>query len=134
MVENDKKTDNLSFENNNNNSSNNEDNADYDIIGDKYDEIMSSLKLRIIVIFAIIFAVTLVCFFYLVTFFGIYTATKWKVLEAYLVTIIEVLVIKFIYGIILAAIRVTSNGNRVKMLYSVAYVFDPLLAQDFFYS
>ena len=98
------------------------------LIEEKYKSLMKNFKFRIIIFYIIIFVFTIFCFIYLVSFFGIYTGTKGYVFMAYLISIVEILLIKLVYGICLASLRIASEGNRLKWLYKVVYVFDKYIS------
>ena len=51
------------------------------LIQKKYNELIKSIKIKNIVVLVIGFLVTIICFLYLVSFFGIYTGTNLKLLR-----------------------------------------------------
>ena len=108
---------------NNNDTENNIGNDDSNIIDSKLNEIMSTLKFRIIIFYIILFVFIILCAIYLVSFFAVYTGTKSYVLIGYLISIIEILLIKLIYGICLASLRIVSSENQ-KCLYKIVYILD----------
>ena len=97
-------------------------------IASKYDEFMRRLKIQIIIFYIVIFIFTGFCSIYLVSFFAIYTGTKRLVLKAYYISIIEIIIIKFIYGLSMAALRIASEKNKYKRLYNFVYICDKYLA------
>ena len=94
----------------------------------RYDEFMRRLKIQITVFYIIIFIFTGFCAIYLVTFFAFYTGTKRRVIKAYYISIIEIIIIKFIYGLSIAALRIASEKNKYKRLYNFVYICDKYLA------
>ena len=90
----------------------------------KFNEIMKKLKCRIIIFYCIIYVFIIIFALYLISFFAIYTGTKSSVLEAYIIGIIEILLIKLVYGICLASLRIASEGNELKSLYKLVYLLD----------
>ena len=124
------------LKNKSNNENNNKENDNIDDISEKYDEvneeliqqkfnsIMKRIKIRMIIFFIIGFLITVFCFIYLVSFFAIYTGTKSKVFKMYYIALIEILLIKIIYGIILASLRIASEGNEIETIYKVVYICD----------
>ena len=88
---------------------------------------MKKLKCKIIIFYCNIFVFIIVFTFYLVSFFSIYTGTKSLVLEAYIISIIEILLIKLVYGICLASLRIASEGNELKCLYKLFYILTAAL-------
>jgi hypothetical protein len=98
------------------------------IVKNKFNEVMSKLKCRIIIFYCVIFVFIIIFSLYLISFFAVYTGTKSYVLEAYIISIIEILLIKFVYGICLAALRVASKGSEFKGLYNLVYILDKYLS------
>jgi hypothetical protein len=94
----------------------------------KLNEIIKNLKCRIIIFYCVIFVLIILFALYLIPFFSIYTGTKSCVLLAYIYGIVEILLIKFIYGVCLAAIRVSSEGNELECLYKVVYILDKYIS------
>ena len=121
----------IKFKNKNNNE-NNDDNRNtemnYENIENNIKQIMKTLKCRIIIFYFVIFVFIILFTLYLISFFSIYTGTKDDVLLAYIISIVEVLVIKLVYGICIASIRIASEGNELKSLYKVVYILDKYLS------
>jgi len=117
---------------NKNSNENNTDNKNIEIddenIENNIKQIMKTLKCRIIIFYFVIFAFIILFTLYLISFFSVYTGTKDDVLLAYIISIVEVLVIKLIYGICLASIRIASEGNELKSLYKVVYILDKYIS------
>ena len=118
-------------ENNNKENNNNIDDiseggdgVDEELIKQKFNNVIKRIKIRMIIFFIIGFLITIFCFIYLVSFFAIYTGTKSKVFKMYYIALIEILLIKIIYGIILASLRIASEGNEIKTIYKVVYICD----------
>ena len=104
------------------NNGNEKDNGD-DKIDNKLEEIMNILKYKIITFYIFLFIFIILCGIYLISFFAVYTGTKSNVLNGYLISIIEILLIKFVYGICLASLRIVSSANQ-SCLYKIVYIFD----------
>jgi hypothetical protein len=100
------------------------DELNYDSVNNKINELKKEMKIKMIIFYAILFALSLLCYIYLVSFFGIYTGTKSKVFTAYLISLIEIILIKCVYGICLASLRIASEGNEIKTIYKVVYICD----------
>ena len=81
-----------------------------------------------IVFYIIVILITAFCFIYLVSFFGIYTGTKGKVFKIYYISIIEIILIKLVYGLCLASLRIAAEGNELKSLYKFVYYCDKYLS------
>ena len=110
------------------NEENNENENAQEKINKKYEELMRTIKIQTLVFYIVSFIITAFCFIYLVSFFAIYTGTKGKVLKAYYISIIEIILIKFIYGLCLASLRIAAEGNELKSLYKFVYVCDKYLS------
>ena len=115
-----------------NNNENNADNNNFEINGENIEnnlnQIMKTLKCRIIIFYIIIFVFIVLFTLYLISFFSIYTGTKDDVLLAYIISIIEILVIKLVYGICMASLRIASEGNELKSLYKIVYILNKYLS------
>ena len=94
------------------------------IYKEKYDELIYQIKCRIAIYFVLAFIFSLFFSVYLISFFSFYTGTKHRVLEAYYISIIEILLIKICYGILLASLRVLSERKRIKTIYNLVYFLD----------
>ena len=99
-----------------------------DIINEKYEELIQSIKTQTSVFYVVTLLFSGFCFSYLVSFFSIYTGTKEKVLKTYYISIIEIFIIKFVYGLSLAALRIAGETNRLKILYNFVYICDKYLS------
>ena len=121
----------IKFKNKNNNEKNDENKNDEmndESIENNIKQIMKTLKCRIIIFYCVIFVFIILFTLYLISFFSIYTGTKDDVLFGYIISIAEILVIKLVYGICIASIRIASEGNELKSLYKVVYILDKYLS------
>ena len=118
---------NLNIKDINNNNAENAKDINDNTIDSKLKEIINILKCRIIIFYIILFVFIILCGLYLITFFAIYTGTKSFVLKGYIISIIEILLIKLVYGICLASLRVVSEGNQL-FLYKIVYVLDKYIS------
>ena len=114
--------------NNGNNDIESIDETNEDLENEKFNKLMSQMKIKMIIFYLVVFLLTIFCSIYLISFFSIYTGTKSLVLEAYYISIIEILLIKFVYGIILAALRIVSIANKFRGLYKFVYIFDKYIS------
>ena len=87
----------------------------------KYNELIKKIKNNMIIFFIIGILITILCAIYLISFFAIYTGTKTKVIKAYYITLIEIVLIKFVYGLCLAALRKAGETNEIENVYKVPY-------------
>ena len=95
-----------------------------DLIQKKYNDLIKRIKITMIIFFVISFLLTVFCFIYLLSFFAIYTGTKSRVIKMYFISLIEILLIKIVYGIILASLRIASEGNEIEKIYKIVYLCD----------
>ena len=93
----------------------------YNIFRNKYNSYKFLMKCKIIVFYIIVFLFTLPLAIYLISFFALYTGTKRRVLKAYYISIVEILLIKFIYGFILCSLRLASKVSKIRCLYNIIY-------------
>ena len=98
-----------------------------EIIKKKYDNVAWKIKFKVIVYSIIEFLLLGFCFIYFVTFCTVYTGTMSKVFKAYGIALIEVLIIKIIYGIVLGILRKVSLTKQKKTLYDVVLFMDTYL-------
>ena len=80
------------------------------------------------VFYIVILTITGLFSSYLLSFFAVYTGTKEKVLKTYYISIIEIFLIKIVYGLSLAAFRLAGETNRLKILYNFVYICDKYLS------
>jgi len=121
----------VEMQNKNNDQSNVDENIEEmnnESIQNKFKEVMKNMKCKIIIFYFIIFVFIIVFALYLISFFSIYTGTKSLVLETYIISIIEILLIKLVYGICLASLRIASEGSELKCLYKFVYILDKYLS------
>lgn len=99
-----------------------------DLINRRYDEIVKKIKIQAIAFYIIILLLTGICFTYLVSFFAVYTGTKKLVLKCYYISIIEIALIKFVYGLCLASLRKAGEEKEFRGLYIFVYMCDKYLS------
>ena len=95
---------------------------------ERYEELIKKIKIQIIAYFITILIITGFCFLYLVSFFGIYIGTKRFVLKAYYISIIEIILIKFVCGLCLGYLRIAAERNKSSRIYSFVYICDKYLS------
>ena len=91
----------------------------YNIFREKFNSYKSQVLWKIIVFYIIVFLLSLFLTIYLISFFALYTGTKRRVLKAYYISIIEILLIKFVYGFALCSLRLASKVNKIRCLYNI---------------
>ena len=94
----------------------------------KYNDLIFQIKMKTALFYIISILLSLFITVYLISFFSLYTGTKRKVLKAYYISIIEILLIKFVYGLILSLIRLISILYNIKLLYSTVRIFNKYLS------
>jgi len=99
-----------------------------DVYREKYEELIYQIKCRIALFYIISFIFILFFSIYLISFFSFYTGTKHRVLTAYYISIIEILLIKIVYGLILAILRIVSIIKGYKCLYYFVFILDKYLS------
>ena len=95
---------------------------------EKYDELIYQIKCRISLFYVIVLLFSIFFFIYLLSFFSFYTGTKHRVLEAYYISIIEIFLIKVVYGIFLAVLRYIGIIKRIKCIYNFVLMLDKYLS------
>ena len=98
------------------------------IFNKKYKLTIRSIKCTIAIFYIAMFAIILFCTIYLISFFALYTGTKKRVLKAYYISLILIVIIKFVYGFSLGSLRIASRINKIKTLYKVVYIFDKYIS------
>ena len=93
----------------------------------KFNDLLCSIKTGMIVYFVIQFILAVVCLFYVTVFCAVYEGTKKKVFKTYGISLLEVLIIKIIYGIILGILRKAGLSKQNIMVYKIAFYLDKFL-------
>ena len=96
-------------------------------INKKYSNLIWKIKFKISIYSIIEFLILIFCFLYLSVFCSVYTGTQSKVFKAYGIALVEVLIIKIIYGIVLAILRYISISYRKKGLYDAVLFMNTYL-------
>jgi hypothetical protein len=94
----------------------------------KFNKLIGEIKRNIVIYLVIQFILILFCSFYLITFCGIYTGTKTKLFLAYGFAVIEIIIIKCIYGLILGVLRKISLYAEKRSLYNFVLFFNKYLS------
>ena len=97
------------------------------LIEKKYNNLMWKVKFKFIVYSIIEYLLLALCFLYLTTFGTVYIGTQSRAFKAYGIALIEILIIKIIYGIALAIMRYISLSKEKKSLYNVVLFMDTYL-------
>ena len=94
------------------------------LIGKKFNSLMSKVKIKLIVYTIVQFILIILFFIYLVTLCAVYNGTMSKIFAAYGIAILEIIIIKIIYGLVLAILRQYSLLNQKKGLYKIILFMD----------
>ena len=94
----------------------------------RYEQLIRKMKIKITVYFVFMMLLSFFCSFYLITFFGVYTGTKRLVMKAYYISIIEIILIKFVWGLVLCYFRIAAERNESTRLYRIVYICDKYLS------
>ena len=101
---------------------------DKDKKNDKYNKIIYKIKRNMIIYLALQFLIILFCSFYLITFCGIYIGTKKLIFQSYGIAIVEIIIIKIIYGFILGILRKVSLYKEYNILYKIVLIFNKYIS------
>ena len=112
----------------NKNKDNNNEEELKEITSERYEALIRKIKIKTAVFYIIILIITGACSIYLLTFSAFYTGTKRYVIKTYYISIIEIVIIKFIAGLCLGYLRVAAERNEIKCLYNLVYFFDKYLS------
>ena len=96
-------------------------------INKKCKNVIEKIKFKVAVYSIIEFLLLTFCFIYLNAFGTVFTGTMSKVFKAYGIALIEILIIKIIYGIALAIMRYISLTKEKRSLYEVVLFMDTYL-------
>ena len=89
--------------------------------------LMSKIRNGMLAYFVIELIFVVVCFLYLTSFASVYIGTRAKIFKTYGIALIEVLILKIIYGLILGILRKVGLYKKKKILYNIAYYFDKFI-------
>ena len=85
-------------------------------------------KIKFIIFYAVDFILLIIFFLYLIAFCGIYNATMGHLIESYGIALVEILVIKVLYGLVLGILRKISLVHRINILYKIVMILDKYVA------
>ena len=97
-------------------------------ISQKYTKMLKCSKIKLAIYYVLQFGLIIIFFLYLMTFCYLYSATQSSLVESYGIALIEVVIIKVIYGLILGILRKISLAYEVNKLYSVVKFLDLYIA------
>ena len=94
------------------------------LINKKYTSLLTNMKIKLIVYYIIQFILIVAFFIYLVTLGAVYSGTMKKIFASYGIAILEAVILKIIYGLVLGILRHYSLSNEKNGLYNVVLFFD----------
>ncbi len=94
----------------------------------KFNRLIGEIKRNIIIYFVIQFILIIYCSFYLIAFCGIYTGTQTKLFFAYAFAVVEIIIIKILYGLILGILRKVSLYFEKRNLYNFVLILNKYLS------
>ena len=90
----------------------------------KYNHLLCKIKCGMIAYFIIQFILVFACSIYLTMFCVVYIGTKKRIFETYGIALVEVIIIKITYGLILGILRKIGLYNQISIIYKIAYYLD----------
>ena len=86
------------------------------LINKKYNSLLTHLKIKLIVYYIIQFILIIAFFIYLVTLGAVYSGTMKKIFASYGIAILELIILKLIYGLALGILRYYSIENQIYLI------------------
>jgi len=93
-------------------------------IGEKFNKMMYWAKIKMIIFYIAEFILLIIFFFYLIAFCGVNTGTSSILVEGYGIALIEVIIIKVLYGLVLGILRKISLSYEINILYTIVRFLD----------
>ena len=90
----------------------------------KYNHLLCKIKCGMIAYFIIQFILVFACSIYLTMFCVVYIGTKKRIFETYGIALVEVIIIKITYGLILGILRKIGLYKQISIIYKIAYYLD----------
>lgn len=81
-------------------------------------------KIKLIIFYVIEFVLLIIFFLYLISFCGVFSGTQSKLIESYGIALIEIVIIKIFYGLILGVLRKVSLSYEIDKLYNIVRFLD----------
>ena len=97
-------------------------------INEKYKKMMFWGQIKLIIFYAIEFIFVFLFFLYITAFCGVYINAKAKLVESYGIALIEVVIIKILYGLVLGILRKVSLVYKINILYRTVHFLDLYIA------
>ena len=97
------------------------------LITKRINSLLSKMKTKMIIYYIIQFALIIFFFIYLVVLCAVYTGTMNKIFTSYGIAILELIILKLIYGLVLGILRYYSIENQNSSMYNFALFMDTYL-------
>ena len=97
-------------------------------INKEYNQMMFWIKIKLIIFYIIEFILVIFFTIYLTAFCGIFIGSKVKLVESYGIALIEVVIIKILYGFVLGILRKVSLVYKINVLYNIVRILDLYIA------
>jgi hypothetical protein len=97
------------------------------IISNKINSLLSKMKTKMIIYYIIQFVLLIFFFIYLVVLCAVYTGTMNKIFTSYGIAILELIILKLIYGLALGILRYYSIENQKSSMYNFVLFMDTYL-------
>jgi hypothetical protein len=94
------------------------------IISNKINSLLSKMKTKMIIYYIIQFVLLIFFFIYLVALCAVYTGTMNKIFTSYGIAILELIILKLIYGLVLGILRYYSIENQKSSMYNFVLFMD----------
>ena len=94
----------------------------------KYKKLNGKIKFKFSAYYIIQWAMLLFCFFYLCLFSSIYRGAKKEIFKTYGIALLEIFIIRIVYGILLGIFRFISIKCGAECLYNMVKFFDHYLS------
>ena len=95
-----------------------------ELINKKYEALISKMKIKLIIYYIVQFILIIFFFIYLLALGAVFPGTMKKIFASYGVAILEVIIIKILYGLILGVLRSVSLSGQKSGMYNIVKIFD----------
>ena len=97
------------------------------LISKRINSLLSKMKTKMIIYYIIQFALIIFFFIYLVALCAVYTGTMNRIFTSYGIAILELIILKLIYGLVLGILRYYSIENQKNSMYNFVLFMDTYL-------
>lgn len=93
-------------------------------IEQQYNKMKFWNKIKLIAYYIVEFILLIIFYLYLISFCGVYTSAQSKLIQSYGIALVEIVIIKIIYGLVLGILRRVSLSYEINKLYNVVKLLD----------